>query len=734
MDMFRKQGCFFVFVAFLLVMFTGECLAEKPIEDLVERLLPGQVSVFRFEQIQPDNGKDVFELESIGNKIVIRGNNKISQAVGLNWYLKYYCYSSVSWYAADPIEVPDVLPMVETKVRKSCISVNRFFLNYCTFGYSMPWWDWDDWQRLIDWMALNGINMPLAITGQEAIWQKVWKQFGLSDEQIRAYFTGPTHLPWHRMANLDYWGGPLPQSYINNQFELQKKILKRQRELGMTPVLPAFAGHVPAALKDVLPEAKISLLGEWGGFPDAYRAHFVEPQDPLFAEIQRRFLEEQTKYFGTDHIYCADPFNEIDPPSWEPDYLANVSETIYSSMASVDKDAKWFQMGWLFYCDKENWTQPRMKAALRAVPQGKMILQDYYCDKVEIWKLTEAFFGQSYMWCIVGNFGGSTAIHGSLKDINIKMSNVFTNKAAGDLSGIGAAPEGLNPNYIIFDFLFERPWHSETVDMNNWVRDYARRRCGQKDENLEKAWQILYDQIYVQHPSGSRDNTVLTIRPAIKLRKRPTVHYDNKDLLKVWGLMLDAQNRTRDGYRFDLVNIASQTLGNYALNVEDAMIAAYEAGDKVAFEKASSEFLGIIEDVSRITATRSERLLGKWIKDARSFGINESEQKYYEQNARNIITTWGDKDQLLNDYVRREWAGLTEGFYLKRWEMLVDALRASLENKTAFDDEAFHDEVTEFEWNWTLSNEVYSSKPTGNSYLIAKELYDKYFSKISETN
>src|SRR5664280_2674831 len=70
--------------------------------------------------------------------------------------------------------------------------------------------------------ALNGINMPLAITGQEAIWYKVWKKFGLTDLQIRSYFTGPAFLPWHRMSNIDHWDGPLPQSWLNNQFDLQK--------------------------------------------------------------------------------------------------------------------------------------------------------------------------------------------------------------------------------------------------------------------------------------------------------------------------------------------------------------------------------------------------------------------------------------------------------------------------------------------------------------------------------
>ena len=49
----------------------------------------------------------------------------------------------------------------------------RYFGNVCTFSYSTVWWDWARWEKLIDWLALSGINSPLAFTGQEAIWQRV---------------------------------------------------------------------------------------------------------------------------------------------------------------------------------------------------------------------------------------------------------------------------------------------------------------------------------------------------------------------------------------------------------------------------------------------------------------------------------------------------------------------------------------------------------------------------------
>ena len=302
---------------------------DAAVRALARRIIPDHEKEFRFERMADSaDGPDCFELESRDGKIVIRGNNSNSIAVGLNHYLKNYCLTTVSWLACNPVEMPDVLPQIDGKVRIEARTQERFFLNYCTFGYTMPWWQWKDWERFIDWMALNGVTMPLAITGQEAVWQRVWTRLGLTDEEIRTYFTGPAHLPWHRMSNLDYWQGPLPQEWIDHQAKLQKKIVARERELNMKPVLPAFAGHVPQELKRLYPDATITRVSRWGGFADQYRCSFLDPQDPLFDEIQKAYLEEQTRMFGTDHIYGADPFNEIDAPSWDPGTSPELSQRL----------------------------------------------------------------------------------------------------------------------------------------------------------------------------------------------------------------------------------------------------------------------------------------------------------------------------------------------------------------------------------------------------------------------
>ena len=202
-------------------------------------------------------------------------------------------------------------------------------MNVCTLSYSTVWWDWDRWERELDWydhsfhdfvlclldfrMALNGINAPLAISGQEYIWREVFiKQFNMTRNELDEFFTGPAFLAWHRMGNFRRWAGPLPDAWIDRQHELQKLIVRRARSLGMKTVLPAFAGHVPEAAKRIWPQADIFPSSSWNGFENQFtEVNMVQPGSPIFTEIGSAFIKELIAQYGTDHLYNADTFNEV---------------------------------------------------------------------------------------------------------------------------------------------------------------------------------------------------------------------------------------------------------------------------------------------------------------------------------------------------------------------------------------------------------------------------------------
>ena len=88
------------------------------------------------------------------------------------------------------------------KVRVVSARKVRHFFNYCTFNYSGTWWDWDDWQRLIDFLAMNGINMPLNVVGVESAWYHTLVELGLSDAEARACLPAPVYLGWQWTGNL----------------------------------------------------------------------------------------------------------------------------------------------------------------------------------------------------------------------------------------------------------------------------------------------------------------------------------------------------------------------------------------------------------------------------------------------------------------------------------------------------------------------------------------------------
>ena len=109
---------------------------------LAQRLLGKQAAQIEFRLLEADS-TDVFRLEQDGGRVVISGNNANSMAVGLNHYLKYYCLVNVGWLSADKISLPRRLPKVEEPVEITARVDKRFFLNYCTFVYTMPWCKWE---------------------------------------------------------------------------------------------------------------------------------------------------------------------------------------------------------------------------------------------------------------------------------------------------------------------------------------------------------------------------------------------------------------------------------------------------------------------------------------------------------------------------------------------------------------------------------------------------------------
>ena len=700
----------------IYMLLTMGAIAQRPINGLAHRILGNKDTHFIFV-CQPDT-IDFFQIEAAyEHHILIIGNNDNSLAMGLNYYLKHIAGVHVSWLLCEPVELPVEFPTPPETIRKEALVKDRFFLNYCTYGYTMPWWKWPQWERFIDWMALNGINMPLAITGQEAVWYEVWKEFGMTDEEIRSYFSGPAHLPWHRMANLDGFGGPLPMSWLEGQKDLQQQIVAREREFNMTPVLPAFAGHVPKRFAEMHPEADIQQLSAWCGFEPTY---FLNSADPLFAKIQKSFMEKEIALFGTDHIYGVDPFNEMDPPSWEPDYLANVARNIYTSLQQSDHQARWLQMTWVFYYKRKSWTPERLRAYLTAVPQDKLVLLDYFCEKTEVWRTTEGFYGQPFIWCYLGNFGGNTMLVGNINELEKKLDAALK-EAGPNMTGIGSTLESFDVSPQIYEYLFDRAWESKP-DVHQWIDDWSYLRAA--SHIYKNDWQLLNDSVYKDW-SFYGLGTQLVARPSLEghgtYYTKPYYSYSNDTLKEICMAFVTKWSSKdnvdyfgppwtwKDTYLYDLVNLFSQWMGNHFMDIRNDFTMAYKNRDIKEMERQVEIANQLFADVDTLLNTHPAFMLGPWVESARDWGTTDEEKDYYERQARTLLTIWGGP--ILNDYANRMWGGLVGDYYAKRWNLFFEAVIKAVKEGKEFDEKAFGEELSKFEHAWTENHTKYPVEP-----------------------
>ena len=723
-----------------LVLLLAGCSAQKDkspdalaAKALAQRVIPAQAGHFVFETLPADTC-DYFTLRSEGRKIVVGGNDANSMAVGLNHYLKYWCHVNIGWFAWDKGTMPKTLPRVETPVRHTARVPERFFLNYCTYGYTMPWWGWKEWEHFIDWMALNGINLPLAITGQESIWYQVWTELGLNDEEVRNYFTGPAHLPWHRMLNIDRWGGPLPKSWLEGQEALQKQIVARERELNMKPVLPAFAGHVPPELRRIYPDARIERMSDWAGFALEDYPWFLDPEDPLFPVIQKKFLDKEVEIYGTDHVYGIDIFNEMIPKSWEPDYLGRVSKGVYESLAAADPNATWLQMTWLFYNERKYWfendSDERVKAFLTSYPAERSILLDYYCERMEVWRKTQSYYGIPFIWCYLGNFGGNTFLAGNIQEIGNLIEGTFA-EAGPSFKGLGSTLEGFDCNPFMYQFIFEKAWDfPQHQDLDTYAAALAWSRAGVDNEEAKDAWKDLFDEIYIQR-SVPGHSPIMNLRPSFgrssSYHSSVRFNYENDKLREVVRQLLEADGHG-PSYEFDLVNLTRQWLSNRFEQRFADYKSAYEARDPEAMSACKDELLGIFDTLDELLASQPYFLVGKWIADARNWGATPEEADYFESNARNLLTSWGDRGNLLTDYADRSWAGLTGTYYKGRWEMFFRAVEEALAAGEKFEGaraDALLEQLKDFEYRWWAERPgQFAATPTGDPVALVQKIME----------
>ena len=548
-----------VLVALLCTVALGAF--ANPADDLLNRIDKGAAAKFKTVLVKSD--KDFFEIDQArtrkgnstsaasksaagkNNPIIIRGNSWVNIAVGINWYLKHHAGIHISWNNMN-VKLPAILPAVKQKERHETDLKLRYNFNYCTFSYTMAFWDWNRWQKEIDWMALHGINMPLAAVGTESVWRNMLLKLGYSEEEVGKFIAGPAFLAWWEMNNLEGWGGPLPLSWYKQQETLQKKILARMKEMGMKPVLLGYCGMVPHDAKQKL-GLNVTDAGRWNSYQ---RPANLSPTDSRFAEIADLYYKELTRLYGKSDYYSMDPFHESGNDA-AVDY-GKAGEALMSAMKRANPHAIWVVQGW-----NEN-PRPQMIANLKV---GDLLVLDLFSESRQNFKdfctgentsgtgkkdfstsKKEGIYGKhQWLFCLLENFGGNVGLHGRMDQLlnnfylatgkkdTPKQENSSLLTLHSSLKGWGFTMEGSENNPVMFELMSELPWRAEKITKEDWIREYCYARYGVHDATIEKAWILLAQSIY-NCPKGNiqqgTHESIFCARPSL-----------NSYQVSTWSLM-----------------------------------------------------------------------------------------------------------------------------------------------------------------------------------------------------
>ena len=719
-----KRNLLIAFMFFIAL----QLFAATPIEGLLERIDKGASRKIMTETVRSD--RDFFEITSKNGKPLIRGNNYVSIASGINWYLKYSVGVHLTWNSMHA-SLPATLPLVQGVERHTTDIKHRYYLNYCTLSYSMAFWDWKRWEQELDWMALHGINLCLDIVGTDVVWRNVLLKLGYTKDEANEFVAGPAFQAWWLMNNLEGWGGPNSDNWYQQRERLQKQIMKRMKELGINVCLPGYSGMVPYDAKQRL-GLDVADPGKWN---DYKRPAFLQPTSKRFAEIASIYYKEQQRLYGKADFYSMDPFHEGGNAGGVD--LRKAGEAIMGAMKAVNPNAVWVVQAW-GACP-----YPSM---IKHLKNGDMLVLDLYSENrpqwgnsESTWYRKEGFNGHDWAFCMLLNFGGNVGMFGKLQHVVDEYYKARCSSFKSTMKGVGLTMEGIENNPVMYELVSELPWRDAKFSWKEWLHDYVEARYGNiNNAKVHDAWLLLARSVY---GAGAKiveqgcHESVLCARPALDVYQVSSwsemeEFYNPDDVINAARLMVEASHEVKanDNFRYDLVDVTRQAIAEQARYVYDEVVAAYKAKDRKMFDYTTKRFLDILLQQDRLLSSMPDFMVGGWIRSARNLGQNEQERNHYEWNARVQITTWGNRSAAerggLREYAHKEWNGVLADFYYPRWKAYFEALAATLDGKPMKQLDFYA-----MDEKWTLLHNVYPYEAQGNPVEFSQTAFENVFGK-----
>lgn len=715
-----------VLLVFLVLSGTlaGEAASDptplRPAREALRRLIPAMEQQITLAQLKRNGCCERFRISGTTGHLKISATSSIAALFGVNWYLKYTAHLQISTNG-DQLFAHGPLPAPQNPIERATPYPYRYALNENTDGYSTPYWNWARWQREIDVLAASGVNAILVERGMDAVLYETFRDFGYSDAESRRWITQPAHQNWQLMGNLCCFDEPISRQLLIRRVHSAQKIVARLRELGVTPVFPGYFGLVPADFAERYPGAHVIRQGKWNGFE---RPGWLDPRDPLFAAVASSFYRHQKELFGSTTIYDMELFQEGGTPGDVP--VGRAAHLVQQALLRAHPQALWMTMAWQ--------TNPS-RALLSSVDRAHLLIADLDQGRTPQENRERDFMDAGYLFGGLWNFGGRSTLGANLYDYAVRLPRMGL-RTGSSMRGTALFSEGLDNNPCAFDLFTEMAWRRRPVNLLSWSGEYALRRYGRDDPHARRAWAILMTTAYGGRADGVSDHgerdaaaeSLFDAQPAMDAVSASSwspdrLRYDPERFRDALTELLQASPAVRElpTYRYDLVDVARQTLANWSRGALPRIRAAYTHRDEAQFRMRADRWLSMMDLQDKLLATNASFMVGPWLSAVSPWTSDPDERRRLTYDARSILTTWGDRtasEAGLRDYGNKDWAGLTHDYYRRRWQVYFDELDRSLRTGTP---------PRPIDWfamgqNWNRATTSYPVQPRGDSWSVAVQV------------
>ena len=595
--------------------------------------------------------------------VVLAGRNPIGSLYAVYDYLETSC--GVGFFQ-DGEHVPQLDAMPADHIARAeqprfdnrlhlCWNAHRGLKKYHSY-----WWTADEWKRELDWMVKRRLNLVRIDMGY-------YSNFA-GDAFIQAFpEIGPEkeeRLDPHLAGWPVEWGWP--PEYKRAQ---TREMLDSGRKLSIRFVYGTDYGTVPFRFKEKHPDFKYLPGDQYG------ESRQISPYDPMAYEVTRKYLAKIIDLFGTDHLYMASPFAEIDVGGGDDeknlDFRIEAAKGILRLIDDVDKQGTWVTDTWDLADSPQRWNEQRVKRYMDSFPDDKMYLYETAADVGPVFQKYGYWHGKRWAFGVINAFAGKEVIHANIDEM---MERLRQAAACKTCTGLFMVPELTHANVMWWDLVTRLAWHPE-ISFDEYLKDFVVRRYGRQAQGpMLRAWKQIvqavhsergmdvFDEVYRFNPwyqwKPGAGNCPLFSDTEEQMNRQLTEVKRQAPLLKEALAALLAQHRAQTGssvYVEDVVVLYRTYAGKFFDIEAGSAYSAFKAGDKASLANHSQAAMAILRAIQDVLAVCPSYSINKTIAEACSVkGHNSLLPETIRQNCLNQRYTTNDVyEQFGGDYIPR---------------------------------------------------------------------------------